>query len=74
MDSIKNLFDYQRFAQNPKLQALLDAVYLRYLSGGEELPDEMLEVAAAGEPRTFLPGNGLCSPDAERNGHDDSGR
>jgi len=72
MDRIRNLFDYQRFARNPNLQALFDATRLRYLSGGVELPDEILDVAAAGELRTFFPGNGLCAPDAERNGHDDS--
>lgn len=52
MDELRQLFDYQRFARNPRLQRQLDSVYRRYLSQGEALSDEALDVAAAGEPWT----------------------
>lgn len=48
MDELRQLFDYQRFARNPRLQKQLDSVAQRYL--GEALPDDALDVAAAGEP------------------------
>ena len=48
MDELRQLFDYQRFARNPRLQKRLDSVAQRYL--GEALPDDALDVAAAGEP------------------------
>lgn len=52
MDRIKELFDYQRFKKNAKLEAHIEDVYARYLSGGAELADDELElVAAAGEPQ-----------------------
>ena len=50
MDEIRVLFDYQRFAQNPRLQKQIDSVCRRYLSKEEALPDDALDVAAAGEP------------------------
>lgn len=50
MDELRLLFDYQRFARNPRLQRQLDSVAQRYL--GEALPDDALDVAAAGEPWT----------------------
>lgn len=52
MDDIRTLFDYQRFSPNPRLQKQIDSVYKRYLSQGEALSDEMLDVAAAGGPWT----------------------
>ena len=52
MDEIRALFDYQRFSQNPRLQRQIDSVYKRYLSQGEALSDDLLDVAAAGEPWT----------------------
>ena len=52
MDEIRVLFDYQRFSPNPRLKKQIDSVYKRYLSQGEALSDEMLDVAAAGEPWT----------------------
>lgn len=50
MDEIRALFDYQRFSQNPRLQRQIDSVYKRYLSQGEAISDDLLDVAAAGEP------------------------
>lgn len=50
MDKIRALFDYQRFARNPRLQKQIDSVYRRYLSQGEAVSDDELDVAAAGEP------------------------
>ena len=50
MDELRQLFDYQRFARNPRLQKQIDSVYRRYLSQEEALPDDALDVAAAGEP------------------------
>ena len=32
MDELRQLFDYQRFARNPRLQKQIDSVYRRYLS------------------------------------------
>lgn len=53
MDRLKQLFDYQRFALNPLLQKQIEGVYRRYLSRGEVLSDDELDVAAAGELRTY---------------------
>ena len=50
MDELRRLFDYQRFARNSRLQKQIDSVYRRYLSQGEALSDEELDLAAAGEP------------------------
>ena len=55
MDEIRALFDYQRFSPNPQLQRRIDSVYKRYLSQGEALSDDLLDVAAAGEPWTEDP-------------------
>ena len=52
MDELRQLFDYQRFARNPRLQRQIDSVYRRYLSQEEALTDDALDVAAAGEPWT----------------------
>lgn len=49
MDSIKELFEYQRFAQNARLQSIIDDVCARYMSGSEELDDVSLDVSAAGD-------------------------
>ena len=62
MDIVKELFDYQRFAENPRLQRQLDAVYDRYLAGGQALSDDELELAAAGEPQTDIPPSGKGCP------------
>lgn len=48
---LRTLFDYQRFNKNAKLEARLNEVHDRYLSGGAALPDDALELAAAGEPQ-----------------------
>ena len=50
MDRLKVLFDYQQFDPNSRLQEQVDGVYRRYFCGGEALPDEALDVAAAGDP------------------------
>lgn len=49
MNSLRNLFEYQRFAPNARLQEKLDAVGAKYLTHGLELADDELDVAAAGE-------------------------
>lgn len=50
MDRIKELFDYQMFAKNKKIEAYADAVYFKYLAGCTALDDDELDcVAAAGE-------------------------
>ncbi|MGN0996045.1 MAG: hypothetical protein ACI4PG_03980 [Candidatus Ventricola sp.] len=51
MDTLKELFEYQRFAANPRLQRQIDAVYQRVLAAGQALADDELELAAAGEPQ-----------------------
>ena len=55
MDELKQLLDYQRFAWNPRLQKQIDSVYQRYLAQGKALSDDLLDVAAAGEPWTKDP-------------------
>ena len=42
--SLKKLFDFQQFENNEKLASLIEETEKR---GGEELPDEFLDVAAA---------------------------
>lgn len=49
MDWLKGLFDYQRFAQNDKLQRQIDSVLDSYLGGAQALDDEVLDVSAAGD-------------------------
>lgn len=49
MDTLKELFEYQRFAANPRLQRQIDAVVQRVLATGQALVDDELELAAAGE-------------------------
>lgn len=49
------LFDYQRFENDPQLQALIDGVEVVY--GAELSDDELTQVSAAGELyRTKQPG------------------
>lgn len=54
MEKLRMLFEYQRFAPNSRLRAKLDAVGARYFASGEELADDELDVAAAGEPYRHL--------------------
>lgn len=49
-NKLRELFEYQRFAGNTRLQALLDDTCARWPGQGEALDDDMLDVAAAGEP------------------------
>ena len=50
------LFDYQRFENDPQLQALIDGVEVVY--GAELSDDELTQVSAAGELyRTKQPGS-----------------
>ncbi len=51
MKNLKILFEYQKFKPYAGLQKKIDAVSEKYLSGGVELADEELDVAAAGEPQ-----------------------
>ena len=44
---LKKLFDYQMFAGNPKLQAVIDSVHKR---PRELIPDDAELVSAAGTP------------------------
>ncbi len=48
--NLRELFEYQKFSPNSSLQAKIDKVTEKYLSGGIELDDEVLDVSAAGEP------------------------
>lgn len=50
MDNIRELFEYQRFDPNPKLQQQIDVVYRRHLAYGQPLSDDSLDLAAAGDP------------------------
>ncbi len=50
MKNLRELFEYQKFKPNPRLQAKIDEVTGRYLSNGVELDDDELDVAAAGDP------------------------
>ncbi len=49
MKRLKNLFEYQKFKPNAGLQVKINAVTAKYMSGGAELTDDELNVAAAGE-------------------------
>ncbi len=49
MKRLKSLFEYQKFKPNAGLQAKINAVTAKYMSGGAELTDDELNVAAAGE-------------------------
>ena len=51
MKNLKILFEYQKFKPNAGLQKKINAISAKYLSGGVELADEELNVAAAGEPQ-----------------------
>ncbi len=51
MKRLKNLFEYQKFNPNSRLQAKIDEVTQKYLLNGVELDDDdILNVAAAGDP------------------------
>lgn len=51
---LKELFDLQRFEQEPTLQSVLDEVEARYF--GEALTDDtMHQLSAAGEPFSQSP-------------------
>ena len=49
MDKLRELFGYQRFAQDARLQRIIDSVCERYLNDVEELDDSSLDVSAAGD-------------------------
>jgi len=49
MRDIQVLLEYQKFNPNVRLQAKIDMVTEKYLTDGEELADDDLDVAAAGE-------------------------
>ena len=54
---LKSLFDFQHFARNTKLQAVIDRIASRY--DMTELEDEDLEfLAAAGEAKAEIKGSG----------------
>ena len=50
MNKLQQLFDLQHFAENKKLQSLIDDTRSRYGSGREELSFDELELNAAGNP------------------------
>ncbi len=50
MKNLRELFEYQKFNPNPRLQAKIDEITGKYLSNGVELGDDDLDVAAAGDP------------------------
>lgn len=49
MRELRTLFAYQKFNPNARLQARIDAITAKYLLDGDELDDDALDVAAAGE-------------------------
>ena len=52
-DKLGELFDFQKFENNAHLQAIIDAVHMRY--GGRALSDDEVElVSAAGTPEAAL--------------------
>lgn len=56
-NKLKSLFEYQKFEQNPKLAEMIEDTESRY--GFSALSDENLNmVAAAGEPKCYVPGSG----------------
>ena len=63
MREIRTLFEYQKFKPNSRLQSKIDAVTEKYLTGGVELADDDLNVAAAGDLRTSEPPVGETDAD-----------
>ena len=55
MDKLRELFEYQRFAQDARLQRIIDSVCERYLNDVEELDDSSLDVSAAGDSNAVKP-------------------
>ena len=55
MRDLRTLFEYQKFKPNGRLQSKIDAIAEKYLSDGVELPDDELNVAAAGDPHQSEP-------------------
>ena len=49
MADLRSLFEYQKFSQNESLKKKIDEVTRKYMSGGIELSDDELDVAAAGD-------------------------
>ena len=49
MADLRSLFEYQKFSQNESLKKKIDEVTRKYMSGGTELSDYELDVAAAGD-------------------------
>lgn len=49
MSLLRTLFDYQRFAQNPVLEAQIQLTADKYCSSAQGIPDNLLDLAAAGE-------------------------
>lgn len=50
MSLLKKLFDYQKFVENPLLEAQINAVKDKYGCHSEEIPDDFLDLSAAGAP------------------------
>lgn len=65
--TISTAFDYQRFKPNPGLEARIQSVYDKYFTGGTLIPDDALNLSAAGDIKPF----GLHSGSAEGNDRDD---
>ncbi|HIU33509.1 MAG TPA: hypothetical protein IAB02_03015 [Candidatus Pullichristensenella excrementigallinarum] len=51
---IKELFEYQRFVQNQRLQSLIDAVCSQYLIDDAAIAEDFLDLSAAGDPTQAL--------------------
>ncbi|MEA4853380.1 MAG: hypothetical protein VB082_03770 [Christensenella sp.] len=49
---LRKLFDYQTFEKEPTLQLILDQTDC--MIGGQELPDDLLDMNAAGDLSCFL--------------------
>lgn len=69
--TLLSAFDYQRFQPNRGLELRIQTVYEKYLAGGAIIPDEELDVSAAGEIKPFPFGNGLQTENAEGIDRDD---
>ncbi len=54
MLQVRELFEYQRFSQNQRLQSLIDGVCSQYLIDDAAIEEDSLDLSAAGDPTQAL--------------------
>ncbi len=59
-NALKKLFDYQRIAENPKIQSMINATQQKYMSDNKIRllsDDDLTMINAAGDPKMKLRGH-----------------